>query len=196
MLLELPNMAASQQVHAQGWRHRVISKTFRRFSDMSARQVFTGPPENTRDHVIAASKKLMAGQWEEASKMILELKVWALMPKDQGTGVKDMLHEQIRLCALRTYMLKYSQHYSSMSLPQLCEMFGLAKNKVHSTISKMLINKEMIASWDQPTETVVFDTDVPSALQSMALQFSEKVRSFAPSLPRALACLRAPPLAQ
>ena len=53
-----------------------------------------------------------------------------------------------------------------------------------------IINKEMIASWDQPTETVVFDTDVPSALQSMALQFSEKVRSFAPSLPRALACLR------
>ena len=120
--------------------------------------------------------------------MIVGLKVWDLIPAGQGTAVKEMLHEKFKVCALRTYVLKYSQHYSSMGLPQLCDMFGLPRNMVHSTISKMLINNELQASWDQPTETVVFDTVVPTALQNLALQFSEKVSC--PRWPARASCLR------
>lgn len=35
------------------------------------RQVFTGPPENVRDHVIAAAKRLMEGDWKRCSDLIL-----------------------------------------------------------------------------------------------------------------------------
>lgn len=35
------------------------------------RQVFTGPPENIRDHVIAASKRLMEGDWRRCADLIL-----------------------------------------------------------------------------------------------------------------------------
>lgn len=34
-------------------------------------QVFTGPPENIRDHVIAAAKRLMEGDWKRCAELIL-----------------------------------------------------------------------------------------------------------------------------
>merc|ERR1719305_2092187 len=54
MLLEVPNMASAKVSGVESWRHRVISKTFRRYMEYYERQVFTGPAENTRDSVIAA----------------------------------------------------------------------------------------------------------------------------------------------
>ncbi|KAJ1549732.1 Translation initiation factor 3 subunit c, partial [Nowakowskiella sp. JEL0078] len=54
MLLEVPNMA----INAYDSRRKVISKPFRRMLDYHERQVFNGPPENTRDHIMAASKAL------------------------------------------------------------------------------------------------------------------------------------------
>ena len=32
------------------------------------RQVFTGPPENIREHVLAASKALLVGDWKQVGK--------------------------------------------------------------------------------------------------------------------------------
>ena len=37
---------------------KMISKPFQRIWDTYARQAFTGPPENVRDHVMAASRAL------------------------------------------------------------------------------------------------------------------------------------------
>jgi translation initiation factor 3 subunit C len=187
MLLEVPNMAAAKVAGADSWRNRVVSKSFRRYLDYYERQVFTGPPENTRDNVIAAAQKLQTGDWSTTCDMILGLKVWEMVSDNKGPAVKEMLREKIKIEALRTYTLTFSQHYNSMSLPQLCEMFGLAKNTVHSVISKMLINKELLAAWDQPTETIVFHKVVPSTLQSLALQYAEKVRS-RPAAPPKLPC--------
>merc|ERR1719413_264339 len=53
-------------------------------------------------------------------------------------------------------------------------MFEMSKNEVHSVVSKMIINRELLASWDQPTETIVLRKAEPSPVQMMALQFSEK----------------------
>jgi hypothetical protein len=52
LLLEVPNMAAN----AYDVKRKVISKPFRRLLDYFDRQVFTGPPENTRDCIVAAAR--------------------------------------------------------------------------------------------------------------------------------------------
>ncbi|KAL9980754.1 hypothetical protein ACROYT_G009391 [Oculina patagonica] len=62
------------------------------------------------------------------------------------------------------------------SLYTLAEMFDLPPSVVHSTISKMIINEELQASWDEPTQTVVMHRGAePSLLQSLALQLADKV---------------------
>jgi translation initiation factor 3 subunit C len=50
-------------IHSQDKRH-VLSKQFRRYLDAHQRQIFSGPPENTRDFVMAAAQALAAGDWQ------------------------------------------------------------------------------------------------------------------------------------
>jgi translation initiation factor 3 subunit C len=63
MLVEIPLLAS---VDTEEQRRRIASKTFKRLLDMADKQAFMGPPENTRDHVVKASKALQAGEWERA----------------------------------------------------------------------------------------------------------------------------------
>ncbi|CAN0037666.1 unnamed protein product [Ectocarpus sp. 4 AP-2014] len=178
MLLEVPNMAQE----STELRRRVMSKHFRRYIDIFNRQVFTGPPENIRDHVIAAAKRLMEGDWKRCSDLILGLDVWNLIP---GEGcaelVKAMVKEKIQVEALRTYLFTYSPHYESLSLPTLCEMFDMQKSKAHSIISKMMLSQELYGSWDQPTETVVLRKEDPNTLQLLALKFADKAANLVES---------------
>ena len=176
MLLEIPNMAAASVGDSGNTRRaRPISRTFRKYHDMYDHQVFTGPPEQTRDYVMRASKALMTGDWKACVELCTQLEVWQLVP---GEGVvasiQAMLKEKIKLEGLRTYLFAFSAQYDSLSLSQLCGMFEMTKNEVHSVVSRMMINRELFASWDQPTETIVLRKVEPNSLQVMALQFAEK----------------------
>ena len=184
MLLEVPNMAAHGD--DTGRRSRIISRSFRKNHDIYDRQVFTGPPEQTRDFVMRASKNLMKGEWKGCADLLVDLEVWKLLPAGSAEQVTTMLVEKIKLEGLRTYLFAFSTHYDSLSLAQLCNMFDMAKNDVHSVISKMMINNELHASWDQPTETIVLRKVEPSSLQLLALQYSEKAAALAESNERLL----------
>ena len=54
-------------------------------------------------------------------------------------------------------------------------MFELEVNSVHALVSKMIINEELMASMDQPSQCIVMHRSEPSRLQSIALQLSDKV---------------------
>jgi translation initiation factor 3 subunit C len=185
MLLEVPNMAGSYGIDGEtgnNRRHRVISRTFRKFHDQYNHQVFTGPPEQTRDFVMRAAKSLMKGDWKKCVDYLATLDVWALVPSDTtGVSAKDqiatMLTNKIKLEGLRTYLYAFAAQYDSLSLSQLCGMFEMSKNEVHSVVSKMMINRDLYASWDQPTETIVLRKVEPSNLQILAFQFAEKTAS-------------------
>ena len=41
---------------------------------------------------------------------------------------------------------------------------------VHSEVSKMIINEELKASWDEPTNSLVLHQTEPTRLQNLALQ--------------------------
>ncbi|KAJ7373993.1 Eukaryotic translation initiation factor 3 subunit C, partial [Desmophyllum pertusum] len=101
-------------------------------------------------------------------------KVWKLFR--QTEQVQEMLTRKIQEESLRTYLFTYNSVYDSLSLYTLAEMFDLPPSVVHSTISKMIINEELQASWDEPTQTVVMHRGAePSLLQSLALQLADKV---------------------
>ncbi|KAL7537813.1 hypothetical protein ACHAXR_008109, partial [Thalassiosira sp. AJA248-18] len=177
MFLEVPNMAAAG-ADENSRRTRVISRSFRKYHDIYDRQVFTGPPEQTRDFVMTATKALMKGDWKRCSALLDSLEVWSLVAGEGAAEeIKTMLTENIKQTGLRTYLLAFSSQYDSLSHGQLCDMFEMEKNEVHSVVSKMMINRDLIASWDQPTGTIVMRKVEPSALQVLALQFAEKAAS-------------------
>ncbi|KAI9345464.1 eukaryotic translation initiation factor 3 subunit 8 N-terminus-domain-containing protein [Zopfochytrium polystomum] len=189
MLLEVPNMAK----HAHDARRKIINKPFRRILDFNERQVFTGPPENTRDYIMAASKALSQGEWEQCRDLISSIKIWDLM-QDSAT-IKTLLESKIKESALDTYIFQYAPHYDSLGLAQLASMFSLTQSKVHAHISRMIINEEIHASLDEPTQTLLLHRGVGgggsgsgqgsgapavdmSRLEFLASAYADKVNGF------------------
>lgn len=179
LLIEIPYMAA----HEFDARRRMISKTFYQQLRSSERQSLVGPPESMREHVVAAAKAMRNGNWSGCNNFIINekmnAKVWDLFY--QADRVRAMLTKLIKEEALRTHLFTYSHVYDSISIPRLADMFQLEKSLVLSTISKMIINEELMASLDDPTETVVMHRSEPSRLQSLALQLTDKVNNLVDS---------------
>ncbi|KAK4232172.1 eukaryotic translation initiation factor 3 subunit 8 N-terminus-domain-containing protein [Podospora fimiseda] len=174
MLLEIPLLA--QTGSSPDIKKRVISKTYRRMLEYHERQIFTGPPENTRDHVMQASKALAAGEWKKATDFIHSIKIWELMPGAED--IKTMLAKQIQEEGLRTYLFTYAPFYDTLAIATLSAMFELDSSKVSAVVSKMISHEELAAALDQVTETVIFRKGVElSRLQSLALALSDKASS-------------------
>ncbi|KAF9323082.1 Translation initiation factor 3 subunit c [Podila minutissima] len=177
MLLEIPTMAAANLKPEN--RKKVISKPFRRMLDYNSRQVFAGPPENTRDHIMGAAKALSNGEWQQSVELINTIKIWELMPNSDR--IKEMLGQKIQEEGLRTYLFSNASFYSSVGLEQLSKMFNLPKNTVVSIVSKMIWSEELSASIDQVSNVVVLHHVQPSQVQALALAFAEKATGFVES---------------
>ena len=131
MLLELPQMARSDGVASH---NLTISKHFRKYFVQYSKQIFTGPPENTREHVLASAKSLLQGDWEKALDLTVNLDVWNLLPADGGAKVKTLLREKIKEEAVRVYLLKNGSHYESLNLKHIVEMFKMDEVLAHRII--------------------------------------------------------------
>jgi translation initiation factor 3 subunit C len=57
-------------------------------------------------------------------------------------------------------------------------MFDLNTQTVHSIVSRMMINEELHAAWDQPTQSIQLFHAEPSKLQYLALQLAERATNF------------------
>ncbi|KAI8818670.1 eukaryotic translation initiation factor 3 subunit 8 N-terminus-domain-containing protein [Fimicolochytrium jonesii] len=186
MLLEIPNMAAN----AHEPRRKVISKPFRRMLDYNERQVFAGPPENTRDHIMTAAKALAAGEWERCVELIHAVKIWDLMPNTEQ--IKNLLTKKIKEEGLRTYFFTYSPYYDSLSIDQLASMFDFPSAEVRGVVSRMIINEELHASIDRPSNSIVLHRAAGAAgvetsrLEHLAGVYADKVQNLVDSNERLL----------
>ncbi|WEW59778.1 Translation initiation factor 3 subunit c [Emydomyces testavorans] len=174
MFLEVPLMA--QTSSSPEMKRRIISKTFRRMLDYNERQVFTGPPENTRDGVIMSAKFLAAGDWKKASETLNSIKIWDLMA--QPDKIKTMLAQQIQEEGLRTYLFTYAPFYDTLSVATLSNMFELPEKKIYAIISRMISHEELAAALDQVNSAIVFRKGVElSRLQSQIVTLADKSMS-------------------
>ncbi|KIX02843.1 eukaryotic translation initiation factor 3 subunit C [Rhinocladiella mackenziei CBS 650.93] len=172
MLLEIPLLA--QTGSSPDVRKRVISKTFRRMLEYTERQVFQGPPENTRDHVMQAAKALAQGDWKKCQELISKIGIWDLLGSDKDK-IKAMLAEQIQEEGLRTYLFTYAPYYDTLSITTLSGMFDLDTKKIAAVVSKMISHEELAAALDQVNDAIVFRKGVElSRLQSQIITLSEK----------------------
>lgn len=173
MLLEIPYVAA----HEFDARRRMISKQFHHQLRVSERQSLLGPPDNMREHIVAASKKLKMGDYENCFNLVvndkMRSKVWNLFHKDEE--VIEMLKRKIKEASLCDYLFTYSQFYDNVSLDLLSERFQLDKDSCHRVISKLIINEELAASWDEPSSSLVLHKTEPTRLQNMINQLTDKL---------------------
>jgi len=172
MLLEIPNMAEN----VYNVRKKVISKNFRKLLDSSERQTLLGPPENTREHIMGASKALASGEWEKCRDLITSIKIWDLMPNTEE--IKKMLTRKIQEEGLRTWIFTCRNHYDNISLDQLAKMFDLPVSDVHSIICRMIIKEELSASIDESKSIVVMSKSEENKLHFLAQQYYEKLSKF------------------
>jgi translation initiation factor 3 subunit C len=172
MLMEIPSIA--QAGTSPDAKKRVISKIFRRFLEYNERQVFIGPPENTRDHVMQAAKLLSQGDWKKARSLVEKIKVWDLMGKDESERIKAMLGRKIQEEGVRTYLFTYSVFYDTLSLSSLAEMFDLSITEVSQLVTMMISNDEIQGQLDHSDENLIFQRIETTKLQGLALALSEK----------------------
>ncbi|PWN26733.1 hypothetical protein BDZ90DRAFT_232850 [Jaminaea rosea] len=194
MLLEVPHMARAGSDPDQ--RRRVLSRPFRRMLDYTDRQVFSGPPESARDHIMQATKALQVGEWREAVRLVSEIKIWKLLssvetpaaagssaaPSSRGgeESVKALLARRIQEEGLRTYLFSYNAYYSSVSLQHLASTFDLPLGAVRSIVSRMIWLEEIAASLDsgaggQPV--VVLHRSEASRVHQLAQTLAERASS-------------------
>ncbi|CDJ27815.1 Eukaryotic translation initiation factor 3 subunit C, related [Eimeria mitis] len=169
MLLEVPHMAHD----AFDPRKRPISKHFRRMLEMYDRQTFVGPPENPRETVMAATKALQRGDWADCARHLWTLSIWEKMYNKER--IQEMLLQKIKAEAMRTYIFTYLPLYDSFAIGQLASMFDLSLNAVHSIVSKMMINEEIHASWDETSQYILISRVKHTRLQQLALTLAENV---------------------
>jgi len=172
MFVEVPNFA----IHGVDNKRRIMSKNFRRLFEHHQRQPFNGPPENTRDLVMAATKALRVGEWQKCLKYIMRLRMWDSMPNAEF--VKTAIKQKIQEESLRTYLLTYAPQYGSISLKTLMEMFEMDSRIVYRVTSKMMVNEQLQGAWDQPTESIVLHAQEPTRLQKAALKYADKIGVF------------------
>ena len=182
-LLEVPHIAAVGPAEAH---KRPVSKPLKRLMDHYERQTFVGPPENVRDHIIAACRALSTGDWSKAYGYTCSLQCWALLGAAKD-NVLAMLKTRFQEEGLRTYLLANAKFYSSLSSQQLCELFELEPRRVHAIVSRLVADELLPGSHDQPTGTVVIHHQELTKLQGLAAQFADKAAILVDMNERALA---------
>lgn len=172
MIAEVPNTA----LHGITNKRKIISKVFRRLLEHHQSKAFNGPPENTRECVMAATTALQEGDWNKALGNIKRLKMWKLITNSDV--VMKTIINKIQEVALRTYLLTFGPQYVSVSLDELVTMFELEEKTIYRICCKMMVNEQLMGAWDQPSRCIIMSASQPTPVQKAALDYMDKAALF------------------
>jgi len=145
-----------------------------------------GPPQSTREHIIAAARCLQVGDWRGCYQMIEGLGVWKLMHEQASMMLREKLKQLIKQESLRTTLFAHSAYFQSIKISDLVEVYEMPEEQVRSIICRMIITDELHASIDQPTGTLVPMHQEPTKLQVLSQQLLGKATAFMESSQRIL----------
>jgi len=177
MLLEVSDLIS-------GKRSRVPTRSFSRIIDSYTRQLFSGPPDTTRDTVMAVTKLVLGGEYKEASDLLLALPVWSALTN--RASVLQLVDDQLKTVSLKLFLSQFAEEFSSASLQVLAEMFQLSHEQVRSTIGTMVASEQLNAFCDESTESLKLNEAQVSSLQSAASTLTEKILVLLDASERAL----------
>jgi len=162
MLVEIP--ASS--------RHHTSSRAWRRLLDLAEKQAFAGSPESTRECVLAAARHLASGDWVTAEENVLRIDALDLVPPPSDKW-KETLRCELQRAGLIAYVRAYSLVYRSVSLDSLAARFSLPTTEVYTTLSKLIMNCDLAASWAD--DVLLFLAERPSKLHSVAMTVADRI---------------------
>ena len=138
MLLEIPNISRNE-LNIQS---NIISKPFRKLIDSADQNLFNGPPEQSREYVVYASRALYHGDWRQAVDYIFgATKIWKLIPNLEE--VKNTLVTKIKEVAFKVLMFRSSKAYENFSITDLGKLFDLTESEIKILASKMIVRDKL-----------------------------------------------------
>ena len=116
--------------------------------------------------------------------------------KSLNLQVKASIATAMRECGLVAYLHTYAAYFDSLSAKSLSTQFGISETDVGAIVSRMIYSGEIAAKWDDASvlkqsdvagSTIVMHREPPSKLQSLALDYSDRVAALVDSNERTLA---------
>lgn len=172
MLLEIPQAAASARRFFRGDKKLFPSRHLRRLIDGFDRNLFNGPPENTRDHIISAAKALANGQWQRCLELALQLKLWSMF--SNPTEIKAMLHRKIKEAGFCSFVLAFGPNYTSLSVDFLAKAFDLSPSLIEKITKRLVQEHGLPARIESGHLQWTLDVEV-SPLQELVMQIKDKL---------------------
>lgn len=157
MLLEIPQNAAASQRYFNGERRLFQSRHLRRILDSHDRNLFNGPPENTREYVVAAAKALSNGNWRECEKYIMTISIWEQLPNPEA--IKMMLKHKIRESGLYSFMYSTGSCYTSLSVERLSKELDLSISLIVRIVSRLIGDFGVPASLSTDNKFIIWSPE-------------------------------------
>lgn len=176
MILEVPQFALFSKKINQSDRKMYQSRHLRRLLDAVERNIFNGPPENTRESLVMSARALALADWESSSNLCVSAKAWESLPNFETTA-RGMIINRIKESALCTYIYTFGASFESISLDYLAETFEMQINAVEELISHLISEAGIPVSISQDKKFLLWKSNVElSRMQEIALIIADKVQ--------------------
>lgn len=177
MLLELPQNAAANRHSFTGERRLFLSRHLRRIIDAHDRNLFNGPPENTREYIVAATKGLANGEWRLCEENMMKIKIWDQMPNPDG--IRTMLKRKIREAALLCFLYQTGPIYANLNMQQLEKDFELPMPMIITLIKTLINEYGMQATLSKDEKCIKFSEDLEAVRQKeLNVHLMNKLKSW------------------